>query len=188
MRVRFIWPPVTAAVAGNSGRADKELSSVMRWYMKGALVLSMILYCSCSVRNASGDFYEWVRDACENKRPCKVQLTDYNNSQWDRVYVFSPEVMDYEIKDVLGESVRQSGDYAYQIVFIKNNKVTKYFESIVNIDHEEDGSVFFMDIPPSAKYIVYDANVAFNVERQSNSFYLRCSNCAGTSAARPTSP
>lgn len=157
--------------------------------MKSLALLAALLCYACSTQNANRAFYNWVRERCEKEQPCKIRMSDYTDRAWDKVYVFEPQVMEYEIKEVLGESVRQSGKYAYKIIFIKDGKVVNNFESLIIVDDYQDkGSVVFPDPPPKANHYAYAPDTMFSVKKEGNNYYLSCDNCPTVTESQIPSP
>jgi hypothetical protein len=157
--------------------------------MKSLVLLLALLCYACSTQDADRPFYKWVRERCEKEQPCKIRMSDYNDRAWDKVYVFEPQVMEHEIKEVLGASVWTSGDYAYQIIFIKDGKVVDKFESpIIVDDYESKGSIFFPEPPPKAIHNAYDPDTVFDVRKEGNRYYLSCDNCPTVTESKIPSP
>jgi hypothetical protein len=149
------------------------------------LVLALIFCltaCGCHLANRR-PFYEWVRESCERNRPCTIRLKNYTGFEWDKVYVFAPQVMEYEIKEVLGQSYPISGEYGYKLVFLKGNKIVHQFESPTYVSEDEKGRIIFMDLPNAEIFKVYEGPVTFNVEQQEGNgsvetnYLLTCEKC-----------
>lgn len=146
-------------------------------------VLVILLSASCRPTNTH-PFYKWVLMSCEGPSRCKIRLRDYADFEWDKVYVFAPHVMEYQIKEVLGQSFPLSGEYSYHLVFLKGNEIVHHFESPTYVSEDEKGRIHFMDFPNSEIFKVYDNGVVFDVAQQSgtssaidDNFLLSCQNC-----------
>lgn len=65
---------------------------------------------------------EYIKANCIDPKPCKIAAKDMTNFEWDKFYVFEPNVEDEEIEKVIGKKI-ESTTYSRKWIFLKNGEI-----------------------------------------------------------------
>lgn len=155
------------------------------------LLLSLCLLCSCSQPRINNEpinkrISEYIRQTCEENKPCKIEIKNVTDFSWDKLYVFDEAVENDVISKFLG--INYSSTFPYysrKWFFVKDNQIVRTEEHILyEIDMPVDNcSVLLTEDNRKEKFSIFNRDSTFEVSKNrlndnESYYYLRCINCS----------
>lgn len=85
-----------------------------------------------------------------------IDLKDYSNTDWDKVYIFQSILPHKEINKILNTEYNHYVEFTRPFVFMKANKVVYYENLPTNIEKMTNGQLVYKDLLNKDKFIEID--------------------------------
>lgn len=154
------------------------------------LLLNVCLLCSCYQIRSNNEpinrqISEYIRQTCEENKPCKIQIKNVTDFSWDKLYVFNEAVESDVISKILGKNYSSTSPYfSRKWFFVKDNQIVRTEEHILyEVDVPVDnGNVLLTEDNPKQKFSIFGQDSIFEVSKNKLSdnefyYYSRCINC-----------